>query len=348
MEPNASSAPAAPTSGGGSSLAPPDLFLAAVWVIVSAAVVLMLAQGVRATDEHDAVRRLLQVGYVAALLWYLARRGPSIGRLPELAPCALLRWTGGVWLPVGILGLLLALTALSDDGFDILALLLIVATLWCLAVWWRAIRWRAVLQGLALAGAALLAGRPAAENGLISERAIILLAALAAPMYVAGGLLFERTRLGGAQLQAGRYAAALGGVLWGALLFVPLGLLNAADGAPEGDVGWVTEWWMPLSLPWFSGIAEETLFRLLLVGLCYYLLRPAFADRPVAAVVAAVLFSAVVFGLGHGRNLDRLLSTGLLYGLPLAMVFARRDWEHAVGGHYMINAVSWLMAFLES
>jgi hypothetical protein len=27
----------------------------------------------------------------------------------------------------------------------------------------------------------------------------------------------------------------------------------------------------------------------------------------------------------------------------MAVVFARRDWEHAVGAHYMINMVPWLM-----
>jgi hypothetical protein len=106
---------------------------------------------------------------------------------------------------------------------------------------------------------------------------------------------------------------------------------------------------MPLSLPWFSAISEETWFRLFLVGLCYFSLRPAFQRRPALAIIIAVLFSAITFGLGHGGTFqERFLVTGLLYGLPMAVVFARRDWEHAVGAHYMINMIPWLMAFLET
>ena len=78
------------------------------------------------------------------------------------------------------------------------------------------------------------------------------------------------------------------------------------------------------------------------------MLRPAFRKYPVLLVLLAVLFSGITFGLGHGRTVERLLTTGLLYGVPLAAVFARRDWEHAVGGHYMINFVPWLMVYLET
>jgi hypothetical protein len=32
----------------------------------------------------------------------------------------------------------------------------------------------------------------------------------------------------------------------------------------------------------------------------------------------------------------------------MAAIFARRDWEHAVGAHYMVNMIPWLMVFLET
>jgi hypothetical protein len=41
-----------------------------------------------------------------------------------------------------------------------------------------------------------------------------------------------------------------------------------------------------------------------------------------------------------------LLGAGLGYGLPMAVIFARRDWDHAVGAHYMINMMPWLAAWL--
>jgi len=102
-------------------------------------------------------------------------------------------------------------------------------------------------------------------------------------------------------------------------------------------------------MPWFSGIVEEIWFRLFLVSLIYFLLRPAFRKTPTLAAVLAMLFSAITFGMGHDGSLfDRVVITGLLYGLPLAVIFSKRDYEHAVGGHYMINMIPTIMALFES
>ena len=134
-------------------------------------------------------------------------------------------------------------------------------------------------------------------------------------MYIAGGLLVDHTNLGDVQLLAKRYRKVLGSFIWGCLLFVPLGLTNAAAGSPGGTITWVNEWWMPFVLPLSSGIAEETWFRLLLLSLCYFLLRPAFPRHPAVPIVIAVLFSAITFGLLHERTMYEFLVTGLLYGL---------------------------------
>lgn len=68
----------------------------------------------------------------------------------------------------------------------------------------------------------------------------------------------------------------------------------------------------------------------------YFPLRPAFPKHRSLAILAAVLFRPITSGLGCGRTLEKFLTTGLLYGLPMAFVFARRDWEHAAGTHYML------------
>lgn len=319
-----------------------------IWLVITGACIVMLVIDVRHTNQFSVMRYVLQGTYVLALLWYLSRSGPSISQLPELRPLVFPRWRYGPWIPVLGITLLLALTAFSDGGMGILMLLLIVATVWILVVWRREIRLRLVLQGLAVAIIAYLGGLPFLGNEFVGETTFYGLLLLVPPMYIAGGLLFNRTGLGGIQLLAGPYVKALQSFLWGCLLFIPLGLINAADGSPGTDINWVTHWWMTFSLPWFSGIAEETWFRLLLVGLCYLMLRPAFRKHPVIAVLAAVIFSAIVFGLGHGRTLDKFLTTGLLYGLPMAVIFARRDWEHAVGAHYMVNMIPWVMVFLET
>jgi hypothetical protein len=317
----------------------------AMWLVTTAAIVVMLFYDVRSTGQYKAVIYVLLVGYVAALLWYLAHTGPSVHQLPEIRPQVLSRWRYGVWVPVLGIALMLALTVFSDAGVPILNLLMVVATGPILLAWRREIRLYSVVQGLAIALFAYLAGLQMASNGFISKSVLYLFPAFSFPMYVAGGLLFERTRLGGIQLISGRYGRALKSLLWGGLLFVPLGLINAASGSGS-SITWVTKWWMPLWLPWWSGIAEETWFRLFLVGLCFFFLRPSFCTRPALAVIATVLFSGITFGLGHGLTLEKSLTTGLSYGVPFAAIFARRDWEHAVGAHYMVNMIPWVMAFL--
>lgn len=331
-----------------SLLAPHGIALAVMWVVTTAAIVVMLFYNVRSTGQYKEVRYVLLVGYVAALLWYLGRSGPSVKQLPEINPQVLPRWKFGVWIPVLVIALLFALTLVSEQGVSILMLLMMVATVPILLAWRREIRWWSVVQGLTVALIAFLAGSQMIDNGFLSNLSFYLLPAFSLPMYVAGGLLYERTRLGGIQLLTGQYGKAVKSVLWGGLLFIPLGLLNAAGGSPGPGITWVTKWWQPLWLPWFSGVAEETWFRLFLMGLCFFFLRPAFRSRPAVAVVATVLLSGITFGMSHGFTLERFLVTGLLYGVSLAAMFARRDWEHAVGAHYMVNMIPWLMVFWET
>lgn len=331
-----------------SVFAPYRLPVMVMWLVVTAAIIPMLLHDVRSTQAWEATRHLLHVGYVGALLLFLGRTGTPTPRPSEVGEETPTRPRFGAWLSALGIGAVLTLTVTSDSGVYILLLLMIVATVWILLGWRREIQLRAVVHGLAVATVALLAGLRLASNGFISDAAFYLLAGGSFPMYVAGGLLCRRTRLGGVQLLAGGYGGALKSLVMGGLLFAPLGLINAAGGSPGSDIAWVTEWWMPLWFPWFSGIAEEIWFRLLLVGLCFFLLRPVFGERRDLAVVAAILFSGITFGVGHGRTLWTLWITGCLYGVPLAAVFARRDWEHAVGAHYVINMIPWMAVFLET
>ena len=326
--------------------APHRIALITMWLLTTVSLVIMLSRGVRNTDQFRVERYILQVAYVAALFWYLIRTGPSVKQLPDLSPLLLPKLRIGKLIPVIVIALLLVA---EFSGQGIVLLLLMLATIWILIVWRREIGLPPILLGLAVATIAFLGGLPAYQNQFIGKVVFVGLLVFVMPMFVAGRLLFKHTGLGGSQLYVGQYSKALKSFLLGCLLFVPFGLLNAATGSSGTGISWVTRWWMPFSLPWFSGIAEEVWYRLLLVTLCYFMLRPAFNKFPAVAVVLSVLFSGIVFGLGHGGNLmDRFLTTGLLYGLPMAVIYARCDWEHTVGAHYMINMIPWIMVFLET
>lgn len=325
---------------------PHSIALIIMWLLTTVSLIVLLFLGVRNTDQFRVVRYTLQVAYVLALFWYLIRTGPSVKQLPDLSPFILPKRRVGKLIPVIIIALLLV-TEFADQG--LVMPLLMLGTIWILIVWRREIGLPAILLGLAVATVAFLAGLPFYQNQFYGKVYFIAVLAFVMPMFVAGGLLNNRTGLRGSQLYAVQYRKAVVSFLWGCLLFIPLGLTNAAAGSPGPLMTWVTRWWMPFSLPLFPGIVEETWFRLFMVSLVYFVLRPAFNKRPTVALVCAVLFSAITFGLGHGGTLlENLLITGLLYGLPMAVIFAWRDWEYAVGAHYMINMIPMLMVFLET
>ena len=325
---------------------PHCIALITMWLLTTFSFFVMLFSGVRSADQFRIGRHILQAAHVLALFWYLIRTGPSVKQLPHLDPLLLPQRRIGKLVPVIVIALVFV-AELFDQG--ILLPLLMIASICILIVWHREVYLRSILLGLAVTKIAFFSGLPFYKNQYFSELYFIILIIFFIPLFVGGGLLGKRTALVGSQLYAGRYRQALVSFLWGCLLFIPLGLTNAAAGAPGPRMTWVTRWWIPLSLPWFSGIVEEAWFRLFLVSLCYFLLRPAFSKLPAVAVICALLFSAITFGLGHGGTLlERVLIEGLLYGLPLAVIFVRRDWEHAVGAHYMINMIPTLIVFLET
>jgi hypothetical protein len=326
---------------------PHHLILTIMWLITTTIMVTMLWLGVRETGRYGEVRYILQAGYVAALIWYLIRSGPSLNQLPEMQPLLFPRRRYGAWIPVLGIALLLAVTATSAEGLALFMILTIVATIWILIAWCRQIRLRSVVQGLGLALIIYFPALTMLKNGSIIRAIFDFFLVFVPPMYVVGGLLVVHTNLSDVQLLAKRYRKALESFIWGCLLFIPLGLTDAAAGAPDVTSTWVNEWWMPFVTPLSSAIAEETWFRLLLLSLCYFLLRPAFPMQPAVPIIIAVLFNAITFGLLHERTMYGFLVTGLLYGLAMAAVFARRDWEHAVGAHYMINMIPSFMVYLE-
>ena len=195
----------------------------------------MLFGGVRKTGQFRVERYILQAAYVLALFWYLFRTDPSVKQLPDLSPLLLPKLRIGKLIPVIVIALLLVA---EFSGQGILLLLLMLATIWILIVWRREIGLPPILLGLAVATIAFLGVLPAYQNQSIGKVDFVGLLVILVPMFVAGGLLFKHTGLGGSQLYVGQYSKALKSFLLGCLLFVPFGLLNAANGSQvQGSPG---------------------------------------------------------------------------------------------------------------
>ncbi|MHA2502263.1 MAG: CPBP family glutamic-type intramembrane protease [Candidatus Kariarchaeaceae archaeon] len=322
----------------------PTIVLAVVWVPIVIILSNMLANSVSRSRQFGVERNIMQTVYVVVLCWYLLKTGPAFSSLPDIS----FSWVGDsrVWkiLSAALLTLFFALE-LMDAG---LVMVFIMGTvLWVIIPKFREVDRISIVTGVSLGAFAYVMGLPHLINNFVSREVFFVLAFLVPLMYLAGGILYRRTGLGGSKLLEGNYVEALYSFLWGCLLFVPLGLFNAAAGAPGMGITWMDKFWIPPTLPFFSGITEEIWFRFFLINLVYFLFRPAVKKYPVIAVLFAVLFSALTFGLGHaGSWLHRVLVIGMLFGFPLGAAYVKRDYEHAVGGHYMINMIPTLMVFL--
>lgn len=285
--------------------------------------------------------------YVTALFWHYRATEPVGGSRLRTSPSPTGRSAVSRSLLAVGLGLALSITVLLEGGFDYLLLILMLATVSILVWWRRSLRFSHLGAAAALVLLAFLGGFPGWRNGFLSTSLFSLLLGFSLPMFLAGGLLMERTGLGASQVYAGHYGRAGCSFLKGSALFLPLGLMNAVDGGWSSNLDWVTQSWMPFTLPLFSAISEEVWFRFFLLGLVFFLLCIVFAGRTRKAAVLALLASSLVFGLGHGEDPATLFSTTFLYGLPLGVICVQRDLEHAMGGHYMINLVSWLLAWID-
>ena len=319
------------------------VFLVLVWLAAAVPLAVFLVSG-GGTDRFGAARAAIHATYVGALLWHLARSGRSLAHLPA-SPLGRAAESRRGRIATAAAAVALCLTGLLEPG--LVLLVFAASALIILVAWGRQVTGRAVLLGLAVSALAFSTGGLAFWRHGFVAKPMLAFALVAVPfMFVAGALLVTRTGLGAVRVLDASPAEAGRSLARGFLLFVPLALANAAGPARPG-LTWVTAWWQPVVLPVWSATVEETIFRMLPVCLLFALARPVLRHALAAAGVA-VLFSAATFGLAHGQTVGNLLGGGLGYGLPLAVVFVWRDWEHAVGAHYATNFAPWVMALLAS
>jgi membrane protease YdiL (CAAX protease family) len=164
------------------------------------------------------------------------------------------------------------------------------------------------------------------------------------PAFSGGVLLMQHTQLGHLRLLEGKPVIVVKGFLVGCLLALPPALLELMGNMQSQDT-YIIHWWQPLYAI-VPGIAEETWFRLLLLSFCYAVLRPAANQRPRRAIVVAILVSIFAFTFAHsGLNPIGFLY-GLLFSMPHALLFIKKDFEHAVGYHFMIDFIRYIAAFI--
>lgn len=238
------------------------------------------------------------------------------------------------------IGVTLLACFLLRDGW-LLLLVSIPFSLVFIIFWRKRLKRRMLLTGFALLVLlAFVENILGADNssGLILPFGVTL-------MFLAGVLLVNHTGLAHIRLLEGEYLEAGKSFLWGCLLALPPALLNVItiQWAPVSDFDLLFDrWWEPL-YALQPAIIEEIWARLLLVTLVYTLLRPTSGNRSTGALFWAIGIAAFLHGMAHvpGSITDPgegILIT-LVYGVPLGLLYVKRDLEQAIAYHFFIDLV---------
>jgi len=324
-----------------------ETILALLWVIAVAGMGLHLLLSLQSPAILGLLIGIACFAYIAALIWHLSHAGQPATDLPSLQPILLSKLS--FWKMLGaiitLLGLLFTIGILIHPWI-ILGAAFSIISLWIIVAWRRKLSKKTVILGLA---AGLISGLLTRYVGTGDLGMTLFYLATVPPQFIGGALLLHHTGLTCIRLLLGQYALGLRGFLWASMLAIPPAILNILGG-PNADDLWVNHWWQPLySL--VPGIAEETVARLFLTTLCYALLRPTTNDHPRRATIASVLIGALTHGLAH-LYIFQILSPagimmiimGLMYGVPMALLFIKRDLEHAIGYHFFIDFIRYLAA----
>jgi hypothetical protein len=286
---------------------------------------------------------VLGTAYVLVLSWWLLREKPRAADLPAIAPVVRFFSTFRpmLWFVILLTAGITALTCfLFRDGWLMLLLSILLALL-IIIIGRKRIRRRHLIVMLGvlitLGVVEQLLGE-AQSSGLVIPMGASL-------MFLAGALLLEHTKLARVRLLDGDYRAAGKSFLWGCLLAVPPALLNllTTQLTPPSQFDRLFDrWWEPF-YALQPGILEEIWARLLLVTLVYALLRPASGDRPQRALLGAAAIAAFIHGAAHFpgsiSSAWEGLFIALMYGIPLVLLFLKRDLEQAVAYHFFIDFV---------
>jgi hypothetical protein len=316
--------------------------LAALWLLaLIGAVVRILFDGL----GGDVLVGVSSFAFMLGLIWALSRARPASTELPDLDIFTAKR--PGFWARTLLLFLGLFLTFFLGMMIGTGGSLILICGLLGLGVtlaWRTMMAWKIVGMGLA-AGLISALGQVFLGNGDVSW-AVALLVTIP-PAFTGGALLLRRTQMGHVRLLEGDPGVAWKGFLVGCVLAVPASVFNLLGNIQSQDT-WISRWWQPLYAI-VPAIAEETWARLFLLTLCYAVLRPATNDRPRRAIFVAILISLFAWGFGHtGIDPFGFIFGSLLYGLPVVLLLIKKDFEHAVGYHFMVDFVRFTAAFLST
>ncbi|MBK8931010.1 MAG: CPBP family intramembrane metalloprotease [Chloroflexi bacterium] len=170
--------------------------------------------------------------------------------------------------------------------------------------------------------------------------------------FVAGASLFQQTRGPIVWAFQGGRANVTHSLFWGAASAVPLAIINNLFFyLNTGSVAFKSGWYAAL-LALSPGISEEIIFRYFVIALCATSLQATSKER--SGYWAILILAVVPHSLNHLPDLFLthpamaifiLVTTCLLFGLPMAVWQLKRNLETAVAFHWFIDFARFLFGY---
>lgn len=238
---------------------------------------------------------------------------------------------GTLIIVIGISGLLLFI-GLKTYVILIVAISTILISIWLFIKFKKDITKTYIVNGLIL-------GCLSAIGMYNNIPALIAIFLIISSTFILGSVLNDRFPLTIILINQHSFRGVLKSLALGCLFAMPMALSNLNDSITTNALNWITQYWQPI-LAIEAGIMEETWMRLFIIVFIYALVS-AKTTKKYIPILTALIISSVFFGFGHSNyiSLQNCFSLTILYGLPMGILLIRRDFETAIGYHFMIDFV---------
>ena len=216
--------------------------------------------------------------------------------------------------------------------------ILILAICTLLILVWLFIRFRHEITRTYIVNGLILGGISAgAVYKFIPSLVTVFL--LITSTFIAGSILNKKYPLTRIQLNKHSLPLTAKSFFTGCILAIPMAFSNLSDILTTHPYIWMNHFWQPI-LALGEGVMEETWLRLFLILFIYALISSKTTKKYIP-ILAALVISSVFFGFGHSNyiNIQDCLRLTIFYGLPMGILLIRRDFETAIGYHFMIDFI---------
>ncbi|VBB44225.1 membrane hypothetical protein [uncultured Paludibacter sp.] len=238
---------------------------------------------------------------------------------------------GTLIIVIGASGLLLFI-GLKTYVILIIAISTILISIWLFIKFKNGITRTYIVNGLIL-------GSLSAIGMYNNIPALIAIFLIISSTFILSSVLNDRFPLTIILINQHSFVPVLKSFALGCLFAMPMALSNLKDSITTNALNWITQFWQPI-LALGAGIMEETWMRLFIIVFIYALIS-AKTTKKYIPILTTLIISSVFFGFGHSNyiSLQNCFNLTILYGLPMGILLIRRNFETAIGYHFMIDFV---------